>query len=31
VITDAHPVVAGETWTTEILGLPLPGLRITFA
>jgi len=31
VITDAHPVVAGETWTTEILGLPLPGLRLTFA
>ena len=30
VITDAHPVAAGETWTTEIRGLPLPGLRITF-
>jgi 2-oxo-3-hexenedioate decarboxylase len=30
VITDAHPVAAGEVWTTEIRGLPLPGLRITF-
>ena len=30
VITDAHPVAAGETWTTTIRGLPLPGLRITF-
>jgi 2-oxo-3-hexenedioate decarboxylase len=29
-ITDAHPVAAGEMWTTEIRGLPLPGLRITF-
>jgi 2-keto-4-pentenoate hydratase len=31
VITDAYPVVAGETWTTEIRGLPLPGLRVAFA
>jgi 2-oxo-3-hexenedioate decarboxylase len=31
VLTDAHPVVAGETWTTEIRGLPLPGLQITLA
>jgi 2-oxo-3-hexenedioate decarboxylase len=30
VITDAHPVAAGEMWTTEIRGLPLGGLRITF-
>jgi 2-keto-4-pentenoate hydratase len=30
VITDAHRVAAGEMWTTEIRGLPLPGLRITF-
>ena len=30
VITDAHPVAAGETWTTELRGLPLPGLRLTF-
>ncbi len=31
VITDAHPVAAGETWSTEIDGLPLPGLTLTFA
>ena len=30
VITDAHPVRAGETWTTRIDGLPLPGLTIEF-
>jgi len=30
VLTDAHPVSAGETWSTEIAGLPLPGLRIRF-
>ena len=30
VLTDAHPVSPGETWSTEIAGLPLPGLRITF-
>ena len=30
VFTDAHPVAPGETWTTEIRGLPLPGLRIAF-
>jgi len=29
-LTDAHPVRAGETWTTEIDGLPLRGLRIRF-
>ena len=30
VITDAHPVRPGETWSTEIAGLPLPGLAVTF-
>ena len=30
VITDAHPVTAGETWHTEICGLPLAGLSLTF-
>jgi len=30
VLTDAHPVAAGETWRTEIQGLPLRGLRIEF-
>jgi 2-oxo-3-hexenedioate decarboxylase len=30
VLTDAHPVCAGETWTTEIAGLPLHGLTIAF-
>ena len=30
VLTDAHSVSPGETWSTEIAGLPLPGLRITF-
>ena len=31
VITDAHPVKPGETWSTHIAGLPLPGLTIEFA
>ena len=31
VLTDAHPVSAGETWSTEVAGLPLQGLRIRFA
>ena len=31
VLTDAHPVMAGETWTTSLRGLPLPGLTVTFA
>jgi len=31
VLTDAHPVAPGEAWHTEISGLPLGGLRITFA
>jgi 2-oxo-3-hexenedioate decarboxylase len=30
VLTDAHPVGPGQTWTTEISGLPLPGLSLTF-
>lgn len=29
-LTDAHPVAAGETWTTELSGLPLQGLTILF-
>jgi len=31
VLTDAHPVLAGETWSTSIQGLALHGLTITFA
>jgi 2-oxo-3-hexenedioate decarboxylase len=31
VITDAHPVVPGELWSTRITGLPLAGLTIEFA
>jgi len=31
VITDAHPVRPGETWSTRIAGLPLAGLTIEFA
>jgi 2-oxo-3-hexenedioate decarboxylase len=30
VLTDAHPVGRGETWHTELAGLPLPGLKISF-
>jgi 2-oxo-3-hexenedioate decarboxylase len=30
VLTDAHAVTAGETWHTEIAGLPLRGLTLTF-
>ncbi len=29
-ITDALPVKPGETWSTEISGLPLPGLTIAY-
>lgn len=29
-LTDAHPVSAGETWTTEIRNLDLAGLKIIF-
>jgi 2-keto-4-pentenoate hydratase len=31
VLTDAHPVAAGEAWRTELAGLPLSGLKISFA
>jgi len=31
VITDAHPVAAGERWHTSISGLALPGLNVQFA
>jgi 2-oxo-3-hexenedioate decarboxylase len=30
VLTDAHPVAPGEAWHTELAGLPLHGLRISF-
>jgi 2-keto-4-pentenoate hydratase len=30
-LTDAHPVAPGEAWSTEIRGLPLPGLRVRFS
>jgi 2-oxo-3-hexenedioate decarboxylase len=30
-LTDAHPVAPGETWSTELAGLPLPGLRLRFS
>jgi 2-oxo-3-hexenedioate decarboxylase len=30
VLTDAHPVAPGESWHTEIVGLPLKGLSISF-
>jgi 2-keto-4-pentenoate hydratase len=30
-LTDAHPVAAGDTWRTEILGLPLQGLSMRFS
>ena len=29
-LTDAHPVAPGETWRTEIQGLPLAGLEVRF-
>ena len=29
-LTDAHPVAPGETWSTEISGLPLGDLEISF-
>ena len=29
-LTDAHPVKPGETWSTRISGLPLPGLTLEF-
>ena len=30
-VTRAFPVAAGERWTTEVSGLPLPALALTFA
>ena len=30
-LTDAHPVAPGETWSTEIRGLPLAGLGLAFS
>jgi 2-oxo-3-hexenedioate decarboxylase len=30
-LTDAYPVAAGETWSTQFVGLPLQGLEVTFA
>ncbi len=30
VLTDAHPVRSGETWTTSFSGLPLPGIEVKF-
>jgi len=29
-ITDAHPVRPGETWSTRLEGLPLPGMTVHF-
>ena len=29
-LTDAHPVAAGETWSTRISGIALPGLTVKF-
>ncbi|HEX6155937.1 MAG TPA: decarboxylase, partial [Burkholderiales bacterium] len=29
-ITDAHPVRPGETWSTRLAGLPIPGLAVRF-
>ncbi|MNN96763.1 hypothetical protein D3C81_2157980 [compost metagenome] len=29
-LTRAYPVHAGETWSTELDGLSLPGMRIVF-
>jgi 2-oxo-3-hexenedioate decarboxylase len=31
VLTDAHPVAPGETWSTSFQGLPLAGLEVRFA
>ncbi len=29
-LTDAYPVAPGDTWRTELAGLPLPGLTVRF-
>jgi 2-keto-4-pentenoate hydratase len=31
VLTDAHPVAPGQAWRTELAGLPLRGLAISFS
>jgi 2-keto-4-pentenoate hydratase len=31
VLTDAHPVAAGQAWRTELTGLPLRGLHVSFS
>ncbi|MGD9844878.1 MAG: hydratase, partial [Variibacter sp.] len=30
-LTRAFAIAPGETWSTEIQGLPLPGVSVTFA
>jgi 2-oxo-3-hexenedioate decarboxylase len=30
-VTRAFPVAPGETWTTELSGIPLPGVSLTFS
>lgn len=30
-ITDAHPLAPGQSWSTELRGLPLPGLKLRFS
>lgn len=30
-LSDAHPVQPGETWSTTFTGLPIRGLKVTFA
>lgn len=30
VLTDAHPIAPGQTWSTEVRGLPLHGLTASF-
>jgi 2-oxo-3-hexenedioate decarboxylase len=30
-LTDAHPVAPGESWSTELHGLPVAGLRLAFS
>lgn len=29
-VTDAHPVAPGETWSTRLAGIDLPGMTVTF-
>ena len=30
-LTDAQPALAGDTWTTELRGIPLAGIGVSFA